>query len=289
MTERQITVSNLKGATRLDRVLREALPHVGRKAINTLIQERQVQVNGKTVWLNSWKVRNGDVLRLQSVPQALPTAPQRFDEAWLIAQDDDLIVVNKPAGLLAHTTRYGSQADLLTLARQRFGKVTLFHRLDRDTSGVVLLTRSRAINRYLDAAFKAKRVRKHYVALIPHPNNLAASGTVKRRLGPDPRNKQKRVVVERGGQAAITDYERGAVRAGRQAVHLYPQTGRTHQLRVHLAHLGTPILGDRLYSPNAEQFERLHLHAHQITLPQGDDFPERSFTAPVPSAFGWPE
>ena len=285
MPTKTITVDNLKKTSRLDRVLNDVLPDAGRKAVNRLIQDKQVKVNGKTVWLNSWKVKNGDTLTLLSVPDNLPETVQSFDGSWIIADDGDVIALNKPAGLLSQKTKYGKQPDLLSMAESHFGKVTLFHRLDRDTSGVILLTRGGAINRYLDTAFKTKTITKQYVALVSAPNQLSESGTIQLRLDSQPGKSNRMQVVERGGKLAITDYRVEKTGKGQALVYLRPETGRTHQLRVHLAHYDAPILGDRIYSPDSEKYERLYLHAHQITLPASDNFPERTFTAPLPDGF----
>lgn len=286
MPRKTIILNQLKKETRLDRALRDCLPNVGRKTINQLIGDKQVQVNGKTVWLNSWKVKNGDTLTLLRLPDALPSTPQIFDASWVIADDGDLIAMNKPAGLLSQETKYGKQANLLSMMRETFGRVTLFHRLDRDTSGVVLFTRGGAINRYLDTAFKNRTIIKNYVAMVSVPNNLAESGIINARLAQHPSQKNRMVVVERGGKEAITEYRTGAIQGNRQVVYLTPKTGRTHQLRVHLQQCGAAILGDRLYSDNHQDYERLYLHAHTITLPADGDYPQRSYTAPLPSEFG---
>ncbi|GAB5494553.1 MAG: RluA family pseudouridine synthase [Phototrophicaceae bacterium] len=285
MPEKTFTLQHLKKPTRLDRVLRAELPNVGRKAINQLIHDKQVQVNGKSVWLNSWKINQGDTIRLLSIPDSLPESPQDFDPAWIIADDGDVIALNKPAGLLSQETKYGQQANLLDMAQAQFGHVNLFHRLDRDTSGVILLTRGGAINRYLDTAFKARTIIKHYVAMVDSPNDLAENGTIHLRLDTHGRQKNRMRVVEAGGKLAITDYTTYPENKGRQRVDLTPKTGRTHQLRVHLAHYNAQILGDRLYSTTASDYERLYLHAHQIILPKSDNFPECRFTAPLPDDF----
>lgn len=280
-----ITINNLNKPTRLDRTLRKLLPNVGRKAINGLIQDRQVQVNHQIVWLNSWKINNGDVITLASLPETLPETPENFDPSWLIHEDESLIVVNKPAGLLSQGTKYTEQANLLSMAQAQFGNVTLFHRLDRDTSGVILLTRSHAINRYLDTAFKARTIKKRYEALVHSPNRLEANGIINARIAPQNSKRNRMKIVQQGGQSAITEYKAHPPTASYQQVTLYPHTGRTHQLRVHLAHYDAPILGDRIYSQNADAYPRLYLHAYQITLPADDDFPERTFTAPLPDGF----
>jgi RluA family pseudouridine synthase len=270
---------------RLDRVLRAAYPRAGRQAVQRLIGAGQVTINGRTVRLSSWLVHNGDRVELLVEPAAKPEQPARFDDAWIIARDDDLIAVNKPAGLLSETARDPNAAALLDLAADRFGPLTLFHRLDRDTSGVVLLTRGGPVNRYLDAAFKAGAVQKEYLAVVANPNQLAGQGVVTARLGPRPDRRDMVMVVEQGGQRAITRYEVIAEAEDRQWVRLWPETGRTHQLRVHLASLDAPILGDRLYNPAWQQHTRLMLHALRITLPMAAGWPERAFTAPLPADF----
>lgn len=269
---------------RLDRALRVQFPSWGRQAIQKLITTRQVTVNSRNVWLASWEVQKGDQITISEPPEALPQGADRFDDRWLIADTGEIIAVNKPPGLLSEPTRWGQGANLRDLAIERFGKLILFHRLDRDTSGVVLLTRPGAINKILDEAFKTHSVQKEYVALVHTPNRLARQGIIDARLNTHPQRRDKIVVVEKGGQRAVTRYEVENSVKGRQRVHLWPQTGRTHQLRVHLAHLGAPILGDRLYG-DADSANRLMLHAYQITLPVDSQGSQMTFIAPWPKEF----
>jgi RluA family pseudouridine synthase len=272
----------------LDRFLRTAYPQAGRQAVQGLIGAGRVTVNGQTVRLSSWLVRNGDKVSLLDELPVKPTKPNTFDDAWIIAEEADLVAVNKPAGLLSEKARDPNAAALLDLAMERFGPLTLFHRLDRDTSGVVLLTRGGPINRYLDAAFKAGAVRKEYLAVVAASNRLASQGVITARLGPHPSRRDMVMVMEQGGQRAVTRYAVVAETEGRQWVRLWPETGRTHQLRVHLASQGAPILGDRLYNPAWQQAGRLMLHAWCITLPAADSWPERVFAASLPVDFPAP-
>lgn len=288
---KQVTLSGLSGPTRLDKALREAFPQWGRKAVQQTISSRQVSVNGRVVWIGSWQVENGDRVEVLNPPVAKPTPPSGWDESWLIEESGDLIVVNKPEGLLSESPPHRDAVNLLDLAQSRFGPLVLFHRLDRDTSGVILLSRPGAVNRYLDWAFQERLVKKEYVAVVAAPNQLARVGTIDAYIGLHPQRREMVAVVERGGKHAVTDYEiisaPGPGRPDAQAVRLWPRTGRTHQLRVHLAHMNAPILGDRLYG-NPESSPRLLLHAFRLVLPAGqDDYPERTFTAPVPEGF-WP-
>ena len=280
----QVEIQGLPKPTRLDRFLRDRFPDWGRQAVQGLITAKGVQVNGRAVWLASWQVQNGDRIEIAQPPAAKPAPLLQFEDRWLIAVEDDLVVVNKPEGLLSEAPSMRDAANLLDLATARFGELILFHRLDRDTSGVVLLTRPGPINQYLDRAFKEGLVQKEYLAVVTKPNQLAPSGIINARLDSHPQRRDMMTVVTRGGQAAVTRYAIVAENQTRQLVRLWPQTGRTHQLRVHLAHLGALILGDRLYG-RADSAKRLMLHAQRITLPAHGEFPERRYEAPLPAEF----
>lgn len=279
------TVAGLAKPTRLDRLLRNHFPQWGRQAVQRLITGGKVTVNGRTVWLASWEINNGDRVEISELPPGKPAAPDRFDDAWIIAETPELVAVNKPAGLLSEPTRWGTGVNLRDLAIDRFGPVVLFHRLDRDTSGVVLLTRPGPINQHLDRAFKSRAIEKEYLAVVRAPNRLAAAGIIDTRVAPDSTRRDKMRIVDRGGQRAVTRYAVEAEQKGRQLVRLWPATGRTHQLRIQLAHLGAPILGDRLYGPQPLFGERLLLHAYRISLPAAEEFPAYTFIAPLPTSF----
>jgi 23S rRNA pseudouridine1911/1915/1917 synthase len=277
-------VSDLPAPERLDKHLRRRFPTWGRQAVQRLIGQRRVEVNGRPVWLASWAVRNGDRIVVAAPPSDKPVPAAAFDDDWLIAEESDLIAVDKPAGLLVEPVRQGDPANLRDLAIARFGPLTLFHRLDRDTSGVVLLTRSGDLNRALAQAWQTRAVEKEYRAVVAARGALAATGVIDLRLAPNPTRRDKMVVVARGGQHAVTRYALLGRNALGLVVQLWPETGRMHQLRVHLAHLGAPILGDRLYGDPASA-PRLMLHAYQLTLPALLSAPSRLFTAPLPPGF----
>jgi RluA family pseudouridine synthase len=278
-------VAGLAAPARLDRVLQRHQPTWGRNAVRAVVEGGQVRVNSRTVWLRSWQVRNGDRIELLALPLAKPQPFDHFDDAWIIAAEADLAAVDKPAGLLSESPRWRQAANLLDLATQRFGAVHLFHRLDRDTSGVVLLTRAAATNQYLDAAFKQGAVQKEYLAVVAAPNQLQPVGVIRLPIGPHSTRRDMMAVVAKGGQRAVTRYQVVHAEPARQWLRLRPETGRTHQLRVHLAHLGAPILGDRLYHPDYRTVARLMLHATSITLPPSDGFPQRTFAAALPADF----
>jgi len=283
----QFIVQGLSKGTRLDRVLRDQFPNWGRQAVQQTISAQKVRLNGRLVRLSSWEVHNGDRIEVQNPPEEKSAAVLTFETQWIVAETTDFLVVNKPAGLLSEGTRFSETPGLLELAKRKYGDLHLFHRLDRDTSGLVLLTRPSEINKVLDEVFKGRTVLKQYMAVVNVPNALAATGIIEARIGPHPDRRDKMAIVPRGGQTAITRYEVVEEQKGKQLVRLWPETGRTHQLRVHLAHLGAPILGDRLYGGGVKEHPRLLLHAQRLELPSEVGFAERSFEAPIPRGF-WP-
>jgi tRNA pseudouridine32 synthase/23S rRNA pseudouridine746 synthase len=208
-----------------------------------------------------------------------------FDPAWLVHADQHLIVVNKPAGLRSQASHPKDDQHLERFVAEAFGETRLFHRLDRDTSGLVLFTRNaKAVNAWLDAAFKAQTVRKEYIALVSGELPTLPNNTLHDYLDVDPVQRDKRTVVPKGGQLALTDVEVLAAESGVQLLRLWPRTGRTHQLRVQLASRGCPILGDRLYG-DAASAPRLMLHAHSLRLPASEEFEGRYFEVRAGAGF----
>jgi len=283
----RFTVTGLAGPQRLDRILRARYPFSGRQAIDQLLARRQVQVNRRTVWLASWQVRNGDTVAVLAAPEPLPVQPTRFEPGWLVADEGDLLVVNKPAGLLSEPRPGLDRPSLLQLAVEQFGPLTLFHRLDRDTSGLLLLTRGGPLNAKLALAFQSGLVHKEYLALVEPSAALQKSGVIAVPLRPHRQRHDQMEVARCGGQPAVTRYSQIAASANRLWLCLQPETGRTHQLRVHLAHLGAPILGDRLYG-HAHSAPRLMLHAHVLGLPAFLYGIDRWFVSPAPPEFDPP-
>jgi 23S rRNA pseudouridine1911/1915/1917 synthase len=279
-------VEGLTAPVRLDQVLRRRFPQWGRQAVQHLIAARGVAVSGQAVWLASWQVDNGDIISIKEAPAAKPAPLGHWDESWLLWADDYMVAVDKPAGLLAEQPPHRMAPSLHGLAETRFGPLILVHRLDRDTSGVLVLARNKEANTHLSAAFRTHAAQKEYAAVVAAPNHLANEGSITARLAPDPQRRERMVVVSKGGQGAMTRYMVIARQVDRQWVRLWPATGRTHQLRVHLASLGAPILGDRLYG-DAKAAPRLLLHAWRLNLPPSPWGGATTFEAPLPPEFVW--
>ncbi|MEM1229236.1 MAG: RNA pseudouridine synthase [Pseudomonadota bacterium] len=224
-------------------------------------------------------------------PASASTLEATFDPRWIIETTDELLVLNKPAGLSLLRDRSGA-ADLWTLLKDRYGKLHLVHRLDKDTSGVLLVARSAALQRRLTRAFAGRSVRKLYQARVVGSLPLRGSGRIDLPLRKG-RKSRYRVAGERAqitrsgnhwqlsearvppanaatGVSARTHLRVGATGPGWSDLVLRPVTGRTHQLRVHLAWIGHPIRGDRLYGkPDdpAQRAPRMALHATRLQIP----------------------
>jgi RluA family pseudouridine synthase len=249
-------------SVRLDRYLKDHLPALTAAQRSAALRSRRVTVDGREVWMASWEVPHGATVALDGSPLSPPPAVT-FDDAWVLYCDDRFVVVDKPAGMRAEPRGPSDRTDILTAARSRFGsELAAANRLDRDTSGVMILTFPGPHRRTLDEAMQHRLVLKEYRALVS-PLSLAEAGTFTQRLGPDPARREARMVVASGGQSASTSY--AVLDRAQGLLRLHPHTGRTHQLRVHLAHAGSPIQGDVLYGGISAT--RLMLHACRYEVP----------------------
>ncbi len=184
----------------------------------------------------------------------------------ILYRDEHLLAVNKPAGLLSVPGRGIEKQDCLVQRLQgEFPEIRIVHRLDMDTSGLMLLARSREAQRQLSIAFEQRHVDKVYIAQVMGRPELS-TGTIEMPLMTDWPNRPKQKVDWQQGKASLTQYHcldyQGDSDTSR--VELHPKTGRTHQLRLHMAALGHPILGDRLYGDETVRYRRLYLHATKL-------------------------
>jgi tRNA pseudouridine32 synthase/23S rRNA pseudouridine746 synthase len=184
----------------------------------------------------------------------------------VIYQDDLVIVADKPAGLLSVPGKLEGRKDCLeSRLRAAFWDSLLVHRLDCDTSGVMIFARTKAAQGFLGQEFEQRRAKKVYVARVAGEMALDR-GRVDLPIGADWEFRPRQKVDFEHGRAAVTEFEVVERLPGETRVHLFPQTGRSHQLRVHMQALGHPILGDPIYSANSGAHARLMLHAENLAL-----------------------
>jgi tRNA pseudouridine32 synthase/23S rRNA pseudouridine746 synthase len=201
----------------------------------------------------------------------------------ILHQDHEILVVNKPAGLLSVPGKGDHLADcLLARVQTAFPEALLVHRLDRDTSGVMIFALTPRAQRHLGLQFERRHVRKTYVARV-WGEVAEKTGTVDLPLIVDWPNRPKQKVDFETGRPAQTDWSVVRVEDGTTRLRLYPHTGRSHQLRVHMAELGHPILGDPFYATGpARDFPRLMLHAEALRIRHPDGGAGLTFSVPCP-------
>jgi 23S rRNA pseudouridine1911/1915/1917 synthase len=289
----KLTISSEQAGQRLDRSLAQALPSFSRARLQTLIRDGFVKVNGNAARPRH-PVRTGDTVEVRE-PQiekieAQPE-PMSLD---ILFEDDDLLVLNKPAGLVVHPGA-GQQTHTLVNAllahcknlsgiggKERPGIV---HRLDKETSGVLVIAKNDATHRDLSKQFAERTTGKNYLALVAGTPRKS-SGTIDAPIGRHPVHRQRMSVARRDGRSAKTEYRVLCSSSDRSLVECVIHSGRTHQIRVHLHHLGHPVLGDKLYAgKRAGNFPRQMLHAWKLTFCHPRTGEPMSFTAPIPNDF----
>ena len=273
---------------RLDNFLLGRLKGLPKSRVYRMVRRGEVRVNGARA-RPATRVRDGDLVRLPpyrgTAHTAAATAPlDAFARlmASAIYEDDSLLVLDKPSGLAVHGGS-GVSFGVVEILRQHRPQTRyeLAHRLDRDTSGCLAVAKSRSMLRHLHAAFREGRVGKRYDLIVagqwPPKLHLVAEPLKRYVLA----NGERRVRVDAAGEPARTAFRVVARGADSTWLAAYPKTGRTHQIRVHAAAAGHPVLGDEKYGGDAGG--RLLLHASELKLPLGDA--NKRFEASLPSAF----
>jgi tRNA pseudouridine32 synthase/23S rRNA pseudouridine746 synthase len=222
------------------------------------------------------------MLTTPPVPRAY--APPLSPDLVVLHVDDDLLVLDKPSGLLTVPGKSADLADcLIARAEVRFPGARIVHRLDMDTSGVIVLARNRHAHRHLGLQFERRHVSKHYEARV-WGHLVADCGTIDLPLACDWPNRPRQHIDPAGGRHARTDWRVMGRDGATTRLRLEPLTGRSHQLRVHMLTLGHPILGDPLYAHRAalKAAERLQLHAASLTIRHPSGGRPCHFVSPCP-------
>ena len=296
---RQGPVSLSLHGERLDRALGPLAPEFSRSYLQQLVDAGWAQVNGKVVTKQSHKVKAGDALQLelQPTPQSQAFKPEAMDLA-VVYQDAHLMVINKPAGLVVHPAPGNWSGTLLNGLLALDPKIAevpragIVHRLDKDTSGLMVVARSRLAMDALVQAIAARTVSRQYLAVGHKPWSAAATVTVQAPIGRDPRNRLRMAVVDllkSSGKTAQTDFILLANAVDACLVRCVLHTGRTHQIRVHMASIGHPLVADTVYGGSASDacgaMTRQALHAFRLAFAHPMTGEPLAFEAPLPPDF----
>ncbi|MBQ4480091.1 MAG: RluA family pseudouridine synthase [Victivallales bacterium] len=281
---------------RLDHFLVRHFPKRSRSFLQRCVEDRLVTVNGAPA-RPGLQLEDGQAVEIWGWRDETPEKIQAADiPLEILFEDDDLLVINKPAGLVVHPAAGNRQGTLVSAllhyAPETFMELAddgederpgIVHRLDKDTSGVMVIAKSPDAYTRLKKDFRNHQIDKIYLA-IARGHFRDGFGVIDAPIGRDEKNRQKRKVVENGGKDALTKYRRVGEAHGCTLLQVRLYTGRTHQIRVHLAHMGHPVLGDLLYSGGAKcppfRYHRQLLHAWKLALQHPRSGERMVFTAP---------
>jgi 23S rRNA pseudouridine1911/1915/1917 synthase len=291
----QVVRFEYQGASneRLDKVLAAHFPEHSRSRMQGLIRDGFVQVNQNVVTKSGFMVENGMTIEV-CLPSVQPVELQAESiPLKVIFNHPDVLVVDKPAALVVHPAAGHESGTLVNAVMGLIPDLEgiggelrpgIVHRLDKDTSGLILIAKNERAHRFLQDQFRLRQVKKVYLALVdgkpPTPN-----GRIEAPIARDPARRKQMAVVSPGkGREAVTEYFTRETFAQHTLVEAHPLTGRTHQIRLHLAFIGCPIVGDTLYGRRKVSLalNRHFLHAARLTVRLPGEKQPRTFESPLP-------
>ena len=281
---------------RLDKLLAGGSPELSRSRIKSLILAGQVASGGATITDPSYRVKPGESFAI-TVPAPVAALPRGQDIALTVVHEDSaLIVIDKPAGMVVHPGPGNPDATLVNALISHCGdslsgiggvlRPGIVHRLDKDTSGLMVAAKTDAAHRALSEQFATRTLSRIYLALVrglPNPSQGVITGNI----GRSPANRKKMAVLDEdrpGGRHAVTHYRvLKSLHGPTSLLECRLETGRTHQIRVHLTHRGHPLIGDRLYGgAKAPPFPRQALHAYKLAFIHPDSGRKMRFEIALP-------
>ncbi len=267
---------------------------LSRSQLQALISAGAVRVDGRRRKAGE-RLKGGEHIVLHlPVPDNTPGVLPESIPLQVIHEDDCLVVVDKAAGMVVHPGDHNERGTLVAAALSRWPELAampgeakragVVHRLDKDTSGLILLALQDRARRHLMRQFQERRVAKRYLALLERCPP-AMQGVIDAPVGRDPRRRQRMTVIARG-KNAISNYRvlQGNLAGGRALVEVRPHTGRTHQIRVHMAHIGCPVVADSVYGTRKQSLPlaRQFLHAAGLSFTHPASLEEVAFESPLP-------
>lgn len=286
-----LKIINQENDVRLDRFIRRSYPFLPQSILEKALRKGNIKVNGKKK-TSSFRLSEEDVVFVYADFEqyaeintdhktVLSNEDRSFLEEIIIFEDDELCLINKPHNIAVQggTGMHRSLDDLFKLYQKNVN-YKLMHRLDKDTSGVLVFAKTQDAAKSIAESFKNRVIEKKYLAII-HGCPKNKKGIINAPLLKDFSNHKEKMIVHSDGKEAITYYEVLATKNDFSYVVLKPLTGRTHQLRVHMTHIGHPIVGDYKYDSFIKKGHRLHLHSHTIKFPYGAKNKIMAFSSPI--------
>ncbi|GAB4392426.1 MAG: 23S rRNA pseudouridine(1911/1915/1917) synthase RluD [Gammaproteobacteria bacterium] len=285
---------------RLDQALAQLCPEYSRARIQTWIKQQQVSVDGQACTTNKTKVRGGEHITIKAITESAQTWEAEAIPLDILHEDESILIINKPPGLVVHPAAGNREHTLVNAllyhapGLSELPRAGVVHRLDKDTSGVMVVAKTLPAHTTLVRQLQARTVKREYLALVH--GLITAGGTINAPIGRHPQHRTKQAVVA-SGKPAITHYRLEQRFNSHTLLRVQLETGRTHQIRVHMAHIHHPIVGDPHYSGRFKlakglsaqtrellmQFRRQALHAQRLTLIHPASQTSVSFAAPIPA------
>lgn len=291
-----LTISEEMNGTRLDLVLSVALEDFSRSFIQKLFEKERIQVNGKLCKEKKYKASTGDVVVIDiPEPEKVGVEPENIP-LEIVYEDDDLLVVNKPAGMVVHPAPGNSSGTLVNALMYHCGdnlssingviRPGIVHRIDKDTSGLLMVAKNDRAHSSLSQQLSEHSITRRYKTIV-YNNIKEDEGTVNQPIGRDPKNRLRNAVTDQNSRHAVTHYK-VLERFGKFTyVQAELETGRTHQIRVHMSYIKHPLLGDELYGPvkNKQGAKRQMLHAGILGFVHPSTGEYMEFESPLPDDF----
>jgi 23S rRNA pseudouridine1911/1915/1917 synthase len=289
----ELRVASRSRGLRLDQFLAAELPRFSRSRLQTLIRQGCVVLNGKETRPRAI-LRPGDLIRLvEPPPEKIATEPENIP-LDILFEDNDLLVINKSAGMVVHPGAGNAQHTLVNALLAHSSSLSkiggkerpgIVHRLDKETSGCLVVAKNDVTHRDLSRQFAERRVQKIYLTLVAGTMRKA-QGIIDASIGRHRTQRQRMAVVKERGRSARTEYRVLQSAGGISLVECTLHSGRTHQIRVHLHHLGHPVLGDKVYGrQGAREFSRQMLHSWKLGFQHPRTGAWKTFEAPLPTDF----
>lgn len=292
----ELIVSNELEGNRIDSALASSFANNSRSFFQKLLETDAIEVNGKVNNLKKYKVKNGDIIRVVlPEPKALDVVPENIP-IDIVYEDDDVLVVNKPKGMVVHPANGNESGTLVNAILYHCGaslssingviRPGIVHRIDKDTSGLLMIAKNDYAHNSLAEQLADHSITRAYRAIV-YNNFSEDQGTVDKAIGRDPKDRLKQAVTDLNSKRAVTHYKVLERFGNFTMIEARLETGRTHQIRVHLAYIKHPLLGDLVYGPKKKMLgvdtQMLHAKVLGFKHPSTGEYME--FNSPLPAEF----